>query len=150
MVINDAHRDYVTYMAAFYVLMQPVARALFAADKSGASPYTRHKATWKRFMMSYNWLMCFYSLGTFVLAVKSIAESRHGAFPDSLAKYDLGLMDELARVFWLSKWFEYIDTLTLIVMNRPVSLLQYCEFRLPFALMCSIDSALSSSFGSSY
>jgi hypothetical protein len=82
----------------------------------------------KWFIGSYNLAMSLYSLVTFVLMIASIQQlyaDGTGLYGnDCKAAFSQPLFRNLVKVFYWSKFIEYMDTMFLIVKGKPVSILQ--------------------------
>ncbi len=128
-MVEQAWADWAIQLALVYVLLQPLMSWLFA---DGAL-YSKHKGFWKNFMFAHNAALAVYSLATFVWSLWSLNEGSRGAGiasvlfdrTDHTRVWSSPGWADLSWWFWMSKYWEYLDTIFLIVAGKPVSFLQF-------------------------
>ena len=75
------------------------------------------------FLKVYNFVMVVYSFGTFVSMVKALQEVQlYGN--DCDAAFNNELFNLASKLFYYSKFVEYIDSFSLVLAGKPVSFLQ--------------------------
>jgi len=119
-VLNNAWDNKIVHMAAFYVLSQAILSKIFENRKL----YQDHKTSWKIFMSLYNFIMALYSFITFWCCLYGLY--RGGLFSGDCDRlYNEEYFFVTAKIFFLSKYVEYLDTYFLIIAGKSVSWLQY-------------------------
>jgi len=104
----------------FYIFVLPMSRWYF----DNGEHYRANTKRWKQSMAVYNYLMCFYSVVTFVL-------SSYVLWHTQLFTNDCNILFRnrmfviLTKGFYYSKFVEYLDTFFLYVKNSPVSYLHW-------------------------
>jgi hypothetical protein len=126
-LLQAAWNDYALQLAILYPLLIRATTALFRDGKL----YARYKSSWKALMLVHNVALAVYSLATLVLSIRSLQScSSDGIVNGVLFQRDHTLLFNcpnwatIAHFFWLSKYWEYLDTVFLIVAGKPVSFLQ--------------------------
>jgi len=104
----------------FYIFVLPLSRSYFDDGKH----YEKHRATWKKVMGGYNWLMAALSFGMFIASAVDIYRTALFS-PVCGHLFNQPIYRMAHRVFYFSKFIEYLDTFWLYVMNKPVSWLQW-------------------------
>jgi len=111
-----------------YLLLIPyiVGQPLFRIFVRQTNIYEKNKQIFKNVMAAYNLIMCVFSLCcsacmlyclVFTIPTKLFASDHFSE--------NTGLYRRIGYVFYLSKYVEFLDTLFLILCDRPVSWLQY-------------------------
>jgi len=119
-VFWNAWDNKIVHMAAFYIISQATLSQIFKNRKL----YDDHKNKWKIFMSIYNYSMALYSFITFWCCLYGLY--RAGLFSDDCDKiYSEVYFSVTAKIFFLSKYVEYLDTYFLIIAGKQVSWLQY-------------------------
>lgn len=106
-----------------YIVMKPLLKSFFSVR----SRYEDYKPVWKLLMTLYNVAMCVYSLLTFVFGCHALSHGAGLFTMDPAETFHTGSYAFIAKIFWLSKYVEYLDTIFLIVAGKDVSFLQYCK-----------------------
>jgi len=104
----------------FYIAVLPLSRSYFENGQN----YQRNKPTWKKIMIGYNWLMCLFSVIIFALTSRSLLATKLYTNDCKLLWRD-DVYAWCVKLFYWSKFFEYLDTFWLYVMNKPVTYLQW-------------------------
>lgn len=126
-VLTDLLASGCFYGIGLYVVMQPIIRSFFGYGQH----YSQHKTGWKGLMFLYNIVMAVYSLLTFIGGIYFFGllpwqpETVIDPFsPDCSRNYpELYLL--IIDLFYYSKYVEFVDTIFLLVMNKPVIWLHY-------------------------
>jgi len=104
----------------FYIFILPLSRTYF----DNGEHYAKNKSMWKKIMAGYNWFLCLFSLGCFV-ASGSVLYQTPLYTGDCTLLETKPLYSFTRKIFYLSKFLEYTDTLFLYVMNKRISYLQW-------------------------
>lgn len=106
-------------LVLLYILLQPPFRAFVKRTNI----YEEHKQRWKVVMATYNLIMSAFSLASCVTVGLAMTELPNGLFGPG--QFSVRNYAVVSRIFYYSKYVEFVDTFFLILCNRPVTWLQY-------------------------
>jgi len=114
----------------FYLCVLPWARNVFGHGEH----YEKNKGFWKRVMAVYNLILCLFSLGIFIATVVTLKGTPLFTEDCSLLGRDKVYIWAVKLFYW-SKYVEFLDTFWLYLMNKPLTILQgFHHVGAPFAL----------------
>jgi len=104
----------------FYIFLLPLTRWYF----DNGDHFGKNKTAWKKYMAAYNWVMCIFSLATFV-AASFVLKDTPLYTNDCHLLYSKPWWPEICKAFYLSKFVEYLDTFFHYVKGGPVTYLHW-------------------------
>lgn len=115
--VGSYFNDPLYLLCVVYLFAVPAFQALC----NRYSLYTPYRAQWKAIISTYNFVLAAYSLASCLLM--SFAIYRNGIF--HMQEHADPLYVQVAKVFYWSKYVEFLDTAFLILAGKPVTWLQY-------------------------